>query len=118
MSKEWVNVTDYFSEAQRNYNGKYLEIDEVYDEVVEVSYFSSPDDENEIYISLGSLYGIAYVHENDAEEIRYQMKAELEEEYKRNGENPSETFINSFAKKYKLCLPSDIYFSGIIFDFY
>ena len=27
---EWKNVTDTFSEAQRRYNGKYLEIDEVY----------------------------------------------------------------------------------------
>ena len=25
---EWKNVTDTFSEEKRNYNGKYLEIDE------------------------------------------------------------------------------------------
>ncbi len=117
MSKEWVNVTDYFSENQRHYNGKYLEIDEVYDEVVEVSYFSSPEDENEIYVSLGIMHGIVYVHENEADEKRNQIKAELEKEYKKNGENPSKDFINRFAEKYELCLPNDIYFAGDIFGF-
>lgn len=28
---KWRDVTDYFSESQRHYNGKYLEQDEVYD---------------------------------------------------------------------------------------
>lgn len=31
---EWKNVTDYFSEEQRYYNGKHLEIDEVYDVIM------------------------------------------------------------------------------------
>lgn len=117
INKEWVNVTEYFSEEQRNYNGKYLEIDEVYDDVVEVSYFSSPDDENEIYVSMGIMYGITYVHEHEADEIRNQIKAELEVEYKKNGENISSTFINNFAEKYRLCLPNDMFFSDDIFDF-
>ena len=38
---EWVNVTDSFSESQRHYKNTYLEICEVFDEVVEVSLFSS-----------------------------------------------------------------------------
>ncbi len=27
---EWRDVTDYFTEEERHYNGKYLEEDEVY----------------------------------------------------------------------------------------
>ena len=33
--KEWKNVTDSFSEEQRHYKNTYMEICEVYDEVVE-----------------------------------------------------------------------------------
>ena len=50
---EWKNVTKHFTEEERQYNGKYLEIDEVYDDVVEVSLFSAKDDIYEIYISFG-----------------------------------------------------------------
>lgn len=37
----WKDVTEFFSESQRYYKDCYLEIDEVYDECVEVSLFSS-----------------------------------------------------------------------------
>lgn len=37
------------------------------------------------------------------------MKADLEREYYKNKE-PSDEFINSFASKYDVCLPSDIFF--------
>lgn len=46
---ERKNVTGTFSEEERHYNGKYLEIDEVYDDVVEVSVFSAVDEPYEIY---------------------------------------------------------------------
>lgn len=36
---QWVNVTDTFSGSQRYYKNTYLEICEVFDEVVEVSLF-------------------------------------------------------------------------------
>lgn len=49
---EWKNVTDTFSEEQRYYNGKYLEIDEVYNDEVEVSVFSADDEPYEIYFKL------------------------------------------------------------------
>ena len=48
---EWKNVTDTFSEEERHYNGKYLEIDEVYDDVIEVSVFSAVDEPYEIYFT-------------------------------------------------------------------
>ena len=62
---EWKNVTKHFTEEERQYNGKYLEIDEVYDDVVEVSLFSAKNDIYEIYISFGIMCGIShnlYVH--------------------------------------------------------
>lgn len=55
---EWINVTDSFTEKQRHYSNTYLEIDEVYDNVVEVSLFSSQQGPYEIFISYGILYGI------------------------------------------------------------
>lgn len=37
------------------------------------------------------------------------MKADLEQEYYKNKE-PSDEFIDSFARKYDICLPDDILF--------
>ena len=52
---EWKNVTDTFSEEQRHYNGKYLEIDEVYNDEVEVSVFSADDEPYEIYLMMNRM---------------------------------------------------------------
>lgn len=106
---QWVNVTDTFSESQRHYKNTYLEICEVLDEFVEVSLFSSIDDPYEIYFSFGIMYGIVYAEKENAYEKREQMKSDLEKEYCKNKE-PSDDFIDSFAKKYDVCLPSDILF--------
>lgn len=106
---QWVNVTDTFSESQRHYKNTYLEICEVLDEIVEVSLFSSIDDPYEIYFSFGIMYGIVYAEKENAYEKREQMKSDLEKEYCKNKE-PSDDFIDSFAKKYDVCLPSDILF--------
>lgn len=107
---EWVNVTDSFSESQRHYKNTYLEICEVFDEVVEVSLFSSEKDPYEIYFSFGIMYGIVYAGEGEAYEKREQMKSDLEQEYRKNKE-PSNEFIDSFAEKYDVCLPSDVLFN-------
>ena len=72
--KEWKNVTDSFSEEQRHYKNTYMEICEVYDEVVEVSLFSSKTDPYEIYFSYGIMYGIIYVEKEDADAKREEIK--------------------------------------------
>lgn len=106
---QWINVTDTFSELQRHYKNTYLEVCEVLDETVEVSLFSSVDNPYEIYFSFGIMYGIVYAEKENAYEKREQMKSDLEKEYRRNKE-PSSEFINNFAKKYDVCLPSDTLF--------
>ena len=106
---QWMDATNTFSDAQRHYKNTYLEICEVFDEVLEVSLFSSIEDPYEIYFSFGIMYGIVYVKEEEAYEKREQMKADLEQEYRKNKE-PSDEFINSFAKKYDVCLPNDVIF--------
>lgn len=113
----WKNVTESFSELQRHYKDCYLEIDEVYDEHVEVSLFSSQKGLYEIYVSYGCMYGIIYAEAEEAEEKRKEVKTVLEREYQKHKE-PSDEFINKFASKYKLCMPNDILFddSGL-FDF-
>ena len=78
---EWKNVTDTFSEEQRHYNGKYLEIDEVYNDEVEVSVFSADDEPYEIYFSYDKYYGIVYAEKEKVYEIRDEMKQELQAEY-------------------------------------
>lgn len=113
----WKNVTEFFSESQRYYKDCYLEIDEVYDECVEVSLFSSQRGLYEIYVSYGRMYGIIYAEAEDAEAKREEVKAVLEKEYQKHKE-PTVEFINEFAEKYKLCMSSDLFFdeSGL-FDF-
>ncbi len=76
---------------------------------MEVSLFSSVDKPYEIYFSFGIMYGIVYVNKENAYEKREQMKSDLEKEYCKNKE-PSNEFINSFVKKYDVCLPSDVLF--------
>jgi len=107
--KSWKNVTETFSNEQRHYKNTYLEKCEVYDGVVEVSLFSSADDLYEIYFSYGIFYGIIYVEEENALEKFEAVKEDLEPEYRQH-KDPTATFINEFAKKHKVSLPSDIFF--------
>ena len=118
MMNQWMDVTDTFSESQRFYKNTYLEICEVMDEAVEISLFSCPDDLYEIYFSFGHIFGIVYAHEEEAVEKKEQMKADLEQEYLKN-EEPSSEFVNSFAKKYDVQLPNDVFFdSDALMDFW
>lgn len=104
---EWKNVTDYFSENQRHYNGKYMEQDEVYDEQVEISVFSAVDEPYEIYFSFDCFYGIVYAEADKVYEIRDEMKKELQAEYDKT-KSPTDEFINRFAEKYQVCMSGDI----------
>lgn len=106
---KWIEVTDYFSESQRHYKDKYLIIDEVLDDTVEVSLFSSPDGVYEIYVSYAGRDGIVYVNEADAYLRREEIKRVLAEDYQKN-KKPSNEFIVEFADKYKLEIPFDLYF--------
>ena len=114
--EKWKDVTDSFSEKERHYNNTYLEIDEVYDDVVEVSLFSSKEGPYEIYISYGILYGIVYAEAENAYAKREEIKAELEAEYNKRPE-PTDEFINAFCRKHKVCMPNDILFDFNMVDF-
>ena len=114
---EWKNVADTFSEEQRYYNGKYLEIDEVYNDEVEVSVFSADDEPYEIYFSYDKYYGIVYAEKEKVYEIRDEMKRELQAEYDKS-RKMSDEFIRKFTEKYDVCMPNDIYFSFDIMDFF
>lgn len=107
---DWKNVTGYFSEEQRHYNGKYLEINEVYDDAVEVSVFSAIAEPYEIYFSYDIFYGIVYAEKENVYEIRDEMKRELQAEYEKN-KNATNEFINKFVEKYGVCMPNDIFFN-------
>ena len=108
--KSWKNVTETFSDKQRHYKNVYLEICEVYDEILEVSLFSSTVDSYEIYFSYGRFYGIIYVEKENAVEKYETVKKELELEYRQH-KDPTATFINEFAEKNKVALPNDILFN-------
>ena len=114
---EWKNVTDTFSEEQRHHNGKYLEIDEVYNDEVEVSVFSADDESYEIYFSYDIFYGIVYAEKEKVYEIRDEMKRELQSEYDRN-KKVTDEFIEKFSEKYDVCMPNDIYYNFDITDFF
>ena len=107
--KEWVDVTDAFSESARHYKDLYMEINEVFDDVVEVSLFSCEEGPYEIYFSYDIFYGIIYVEAAKAYEKREEVKKELEKEYCKNTK-ATDTFINTFAKKHDVQMPNDILF--------
>lgn len=114
---KWKNVTNSFSEKARHYKNTYLEIDEVYDGVVEVSLFSSKEELYEIYFSYDKFYGIIYVEAENAIAKREEVKTELAKEYQKH-KKPTSEFINSFAEKHKVCLPNDVLFdTSSLFDF-
>lgn len=113
----WENITDLFSEDARHYKNTYMEINEVYDEKIEVSLFSSKEGPYEIYFSYGILYGIIYVDAEKAVSKREDIKNELAQEYQ-NHKEPTSEFINAFCEKHKVCMPSDILFdTSAIFGF-
>ena len=105
----WNNVTGTFSDKQRHYKNMYLEICEVYDEILEVSLFSSIVDSYEIYFSYGEFYGIIYVEKENAVEKYEAVKNELELEYRQH-KKPTEAFTNEFAEKNRVSLPNDVFF--------
>ena len=107
--KRRENVTETFSDEQRHYKNMYLETCEVYDAIIEVSLFSSIVDSYEIYFSYGIFYGIIYVDKENAVEKYETVKKEIELEYRKH-KDPTATFINEFADKHKVALPSDILF--------
>ena len=107
----WENVTNFFSEDERHYNNTYMEINEVYDGLIEVSLFSSKEGPYEIYFSYGIFYGIIYVDGKKAVSKREDVKNELAQEYQ-NHKEPTSEFINSFCEKHKVCMPNDIFFDA------
>lgn len=108
--KHRKDVTGAFSEDRRHYKDTYLEIDEVYNEEVEVSLFSAQEGPYEIYISYGRMYGIIYVKADEADAKREEVKKELAQEYEKHKE-PTREFINSFCEKHQVSLPNDIFFN-------
>lgn len=108
---EWKNVTEHFTEEERHYNGKYLEIDEIYDDVIEVSLFSSDDDIYEIYISFDIICGIVYTEKENAYNLREEIKKILAKEYRTN-KKPTAKFIEKFSNKYEISIPNDLFFDA------
>lgn len=108
---QWKNVTGFFSEEDRYYKNKYMEISEVYDEKIEVSSFSSEEDQWEVYFSFGIMYGIIYTDPEQAYVKREEVKKELAQEYQLHKE-PTSEFIKAFCEKHEVSLPADIFFDA------
>lgn len=112
---EWIDKTDTFEE--RKWKDKYLEICEVLDDKIEVNLYSCEDINNyEIYVSYGIMYGIVYVHKNDAVRLQKEIKQVIYNDYMKNGyseDMPTDEFINRFHTKYNIQIPSDIFFDEI-----
>lgn len=109
--RKWRDVTDTFTEEQRYYKDTYLEIDEVYDECVEVSLFSCETGPYEIYVSWERMYGIIYADAETAAALREEVKGVLAEAYEANP-IPDSSFIRTFCETYQLDLPNDIFFDA------
>ena len=109
---KWIDKTNTFEE--RKWKDKYLEICEVLDDKIEVNLYSCEDINNyEIYVNYGIMYGIVYVHKNNAIKLREKIKNFIYDDYITNGYNeniPTDEFIDKFHKKYNIRIPSDIFF--------
>lgn len=109
---KWIDKTNTF--AERKWKDKYLEICEVLDDKIEVNLYSCEDINNyEIYVNYGVMYGIVYVHKNNAEELKEEIKEVIYNDYIKNGyskDMPSDEFIDKFYKKYNIKIPYDIFF--------
>ena len=109
---KWESKIDSFE--QRTWKDKYLETCDVLDEKIEVNLYSCKDIEKyEIYVNYGIMYGIVYVHKDKAEALKEEIKAVIYEDYLKNGydpDMPSDEFMKEFADKYKIDIPSDIFF--------
>lgn len=119
----WIDVTKTFNEESKYYNGVYLEFSNIYVDgdfdiedvdygsvIIEVCYYSSKTKPYEIYFSFGIMHGIIYTNEKEGPELVEKVKDELVKEYKKNKE-PSNIFIDTFAKKYDVCMPTDMFFN-------
>lgn len=109
MKVIWKDKTYSFTEKQRHFKNKYLEICNVFDERVEVNLYSS-DEEYEIYVNYGKMFGISYVSEEEAYERFEMIKEDIEKEIEKNGFDPSRDFVNEFCEKYQITIPNDIFF--------
>jgi hypothetical protein len=109
---KWIDKTDTFEE--RRWKDKYLEICEVLDDKIEVNLYSCNDVNNyEIYVNYGIMYGIIYVHKDNAVKLREEIKKVIYDDYEKNGYNEdklTDEFINEFGKKYNITIPNDIFF--------
>ena len=63
----------------------------------------------EIYVSFGIMFGIVYVKKEATNEIFYEIKVKIEEEYVKNKE-PSDKCRSGFDRKYGLSLSNDLFF--------
>ena len=113
MEKEWKDITNYFSEKQRHYNGKYLVVDYLLDEEIEIQLYEVEEDgfdyEYEIFVNSNPFYGSTYPDTDPYEMLEAMKKDIYEESFKKN--KYSKKFINAFAKKYDLGIAADSYFS-------
>ncbi len=109
---KWIDKTDTFE--KRQWKDKYLEICEVLDDKIEVNLYSCEDINNyEIYINYGVMYGIVYVHKDNAIKLKEEIKSVIYKDYMKNGyseDMPTDEFISDFNKKYNIQIPNDIFF--------
>jgi len=114
---KWVDVTKSFSKKARHYKNLYMEIDEMFDDAVEVSLFSCEEGPYEIFFTYDIFHGIIYTDAETAYEKRNEIKEALEVEYRVN-KKVTNDFIHAFAKKYDVQLPNDIFFDFNLDSFF
>lgn len=59
------------------------------------------------------MYGIVYVHRDNAIKLRNEIKKVIYDDYVKNGysvDMPTNEFIRNFDDKYNIQIPSDIFF--------
>ena len=112
MKKEWKEVTNYFSEEARHYNGKYLLKSIVLEDVIELQLYEVLEGDfeadYEIFIAAGKYYGSIYT--NEPYEIYDEIKQAIyKESFNKN--KYQKRFFKKLREKYGLGLYSDAFVS-------
>lgn len=83
MEKQWIDITNNYSEDSRHYNRKYLEKSFLLDEEIEIQIYEVIKDEfdytHEIFVNCKHFYGSTYP-KNNPYELFEQMKGDIYKE--------------------------------------
>lgn len=113
MENKWEDITDYFSQERKYYNGKYMLKDHVLNKKYEVQLWEVIETDRldynyEIFVNMPKFYASCYPDEKPYE-LFDEIKKEIEGRLKLKNPFPW-PYIEKFMKKYNMGMAIDSFF--------